>query len=177
MHMKMLMPRLAALLACAAAFPAAAQTPAPPAAQAPPPDPFTSPHAADGRIAITVLITTEGGPPTYFRRAAEEPRNVALIDSATADASQLSGVVFSLLAAESADPKGAARDDHLAARIRTSTPVPVLPWAEEALRRARASVLQQAHGLPRGRAVQLWLPPLRLVSRSVVRTVNPPRQP
>jgi hypothetical protein len=177
MHMKMLMPRLAALLACAAAFPAAAQAQTPPAAQAQAPDAFMPPRAADGRIPITVVITTDGGPPTYFRRASEEPRNVVLIDSATADASQLSGVVFSLLGAEAADTAGATRDDRLAARIRTSTPVPVFPWAEEAIRRARASALQQAHGLPRGRAVQLWLPPLRLISRSVVRTVNPPHQP
>lgn len=177
MQMKMLMPRLAALLACAAAFPAAAQVQTPPATHMPAPDAFTPPQAADGRIPITVVITADGGPPTYFRRAGEEPRNVVLIDSATADAGQLSGVVFSLLAAEAGDTAGAKRDDHLAARIRTSTPVPVLPWAEEALRRARASAVRQAHGLPRGRAVQLWLPPLRLISRSVVRTFNPPQNP
>ena len=46
-------------------------------------DAFMPPTGPDGRIPITLLLTSGGAAPTVLRRAAAESPNVILLDSAT----------------------------------------------------------------------------------------------
>lgn len=130
---------------------------------------FTPPTGPDGRIAITLVLTSGGTTPTLLRRAAAESPNVILLDSATVDAQQLSDAVFHLLILEAQDPQGRRRSNNAAQRIRADQPHPVYPWADEALVRLRSAARRPIDNArsagQRYRTVQIWAPPLSGVRR------------
>jgi hypothetical protein len=129
---------------------------------------FAPPAAPDGRIPITLVLTSGGGAPTVLRRAADESANVILLDSATMDAQQLSDAVFNLLIMEAQDPQGRRRSNHAAQRIRLDQPHPVYSWANEALTRLRSAPPRPVEALRAGqryRIIQVWARPLRGMRR------------
>jgi hypothetical protein len=129
---------------------------------------FTPPTGPDGRIPITLVLTSGGAAPTVLRRATGESRNVILLDSATADAQQLSDAVFHLLILEAQDPQGQRRNNNAAQRARVAQPHPVYPWADEALARMRNAPrrpLEVGRAGQRYRTIQLWVRPLRGMPR------------
>lgn len=131
-------------------------------------DAFTPPPGPDGMILITLVLTSDGAPPTVLRRAAAESRNVILLDSATVDAQQLSDAVFHLLILEMQDPQGRHRSDNTAQRVRLNQPHPVYSWADEALARLRHAPrhpVQARTDNQRYRTIQIWMRPLRAVRR------------
>jgi hypothetical protein len=130
--------------------------------------PFTPPAAPDGRIPITLVLTSGGAAPTVLRRAADEWPNVILLDSATVDAQQLSDAVFHLLILEAQDPQGQRRSNNAAQRVRVDQPHPAYSWADEALDRLRSGPRRPLQGLRAGqryRTVQIWTRPLRGMRR------------
>ena len=120
------------------------------------------------RIPVTFVLTATGEAPVLLRRPGGEAHNVILLDSKTVDAQQLSDAVFQLLVLEAQDPRGERRAYNAASRVRANIPHPVYPWAEEAIRRLRASAPQAIPGVTRGRGqrvLQIWMPPLRGMTR------------
>jgi hypothetical protein len=131
---------------------------------------FTPPTGPDGRIPITLVLTSGGAAPTVLRRAADESPNVILLDSATVDAQQLSDAVFHLLILEAQDPQGQRRSNNAAQRIRVDQPHPVYSWADEALARlgsAPRRPLEAGRAGQRYRTIQIWMRPLRGMRRQV----------
>jgi hypothetical protein len=132
-------------------------------------DAFTPPTGPDGRIPITLVLTSGGAaPPTVLRRAAAESPNVILLDSATVDAQQLSDAVFHLLILEAQDPQGQHRGNNAAQRVRVNQPHPVYSWADEALMRLRSAPRRPLDVGPAGqryRIIQIWARPLRGMRR------------
>lgn len=132
-------------------------------------DAFTPPTGPDGRIPITLVLTSGGAaPPTVLRRAAAESPNVILLDSVTVDAQQLSDAVFHLLILEAQDPQGQRRGNNAAQRVRVNQPHPVYSWADEALVRLRSAPRRPLEVGPAGqryRTIQLWARPLRGMRR------------
>jgi hypothetical protein len=129
---------------------------------------FTPPTSPDGRVPITLVLTSGGGAPTMLRRAAGESRNVILLDAATADAQQLSDAVFHLLILEAQDPQGQRRNNNAAQRARVVQPHPVYSWADEALARLRGAPrrpLEVGRAGQRYRTIQIWARPLRGMRR------------
>jgi hypothetical protein len=126
---------------------------------------FTPPAAPDGRIPITLVLTSSGAAPTVLRRVANESPNVILLDSATVDAQQLSDAVFHLLIMEAQDPQGQRRSNNAAQRVRVDQPHPVYSWADEALERLRSAPRRSMQGLRAGRTIQVWARPLRGLRR------------
>ena len=130
---------------------------------------FTPPTGPDGRVPITLVLTSGEGAPTVLRRAADVSRNVILLDSATADAQQLSDAVFHLLILEAQDPQGQRRNNNAAQRARVAQPHPVYSWADEALARLRSAPRRPLEGVGRGgqryRTIQIWARPLRGMRR------------
>ena len=130
---------------------------------------FTSPAAPDGRIPITLVLTSGAAEPTVLRRAiVDESPNVILLDSATVDAQQLSDAVFHLLILEAQDPQGRRRSNNAAQRVRVDQPHPVYSWANEALERLRSAPRRPMQGLRAGqryRTIQVWARPLRGMPR------------
>lgn len=123
--------------------------------------PFAAPESADRRVPITLVLVNNGAPPTLLRRSSMEPRNVILLDAATADVQRLSDAVFSLLIMEIDDPEGRTRADNAAQRIRISpSRPPVYPWAGEALLRLKSEPRQAIGGFGNHHALQIWLAPL-----------------
>ncbi len=146
-----------ALIACASASRLTAQT-----------SPFGPPSGPDARIPITLVLTGNGAQPTLLRRPGGEARNVVLLDSTQVNAQQISDAVFQLLILEAQDPAGQRRALNAAVRVRTDMPHPVYPWAEDAIRRLRASSRQAIPGVTTGReqrTLQIWMRPLRGVAR------------
>lgn len=130
--------------------------------------PLTPPTGPDGRIPITLVLTSGGAAPTVLRRAADESPNVILLDSATVDAQQLSDAVFHLLILEAQDPQGQRRSNNAAQRVRTDQPHPVYSWADEALVRLRSAPRRPLEVGPAGRryrTIQIWARPLRGMRR------------
>lgn len=130
--------------------------------------PLTPPTGPDGRIPITLVLTSGGAAPTVLRRAADESPNVILLDSATVDAQQLSDAVFHLLILEAQDPQGQRRSNRAAQRVRADQPHPVYSWAEEALVRLRSAPRRPLEVGPAGhryRTIQIWARPLRGMRR------------
>jgi hypothetical protein len=131
-------------------------------------DVFTPPTGPDGRIPITLVLTSGGAAPTVLRRAAAESPNVILVDSATVDAQQLSDAVFHLLILEAQDPQGRRRSNNAAQRVRATQPHPVYSWADEALVRLQSAPprpLAVGPAAQRYRTVQIWARPLRGMRR------------
>ena len=131
---------------------------------------FTPPTGPDGRIPITLVLTSGGAAPIVLRRAAAEAPNVILLDSATVDALQLSDAVFHLLILEAQDPQGQRRSDNAAQRVRVNQPHRVYLWAEEALARLRSAPcrpLEAGRAGERYRTIQIWARPLRGVRREI----------
>lgn len=131
-------------------------------------NPLTPPTAPDGRIPITLVLTGTGAAPTVHRRAAGEPRNLILLDSASVDVQRLSDAVFHLLILEAQDPRGQRRNDQAAQRIQLDQPHPVYPWAGEALERLRSVPRRPFEALRAGqryRTLQIWVRPLRGMRR------------
>lgn len=129
---------------------------------------FTPPTGPDGRIPITLVLTSGGAAPTVLRRAAAESPNVILLDSATVDAQQLSDAVFHLLILEAQDPQGQRRGNNAAQRVRVNQPHPVYSWADEALTRLRSAPrrpLEAGRAGERYRTIQIWARPLRGMRR------------
>jgi hypothetical protein len=130
--------------------------------------PLTPPTGPDGRIPITLVLTSGGAAPTVLRRAADESPNVVLLDSATVDAQQLSDAVFHLLILEAQDPQGQRRSNNAAQRVRVDQPHPVYSWADEALARLRSAPrrpLEVGRAGQRYRTIQIWARPLRGMRR------------
>lgn len=130
--------------------------------------PLTPPTGPDGRIPITLVLTSAGGAPTVLRRADDESPNVILLDSATVDAQQLSDAVFHLLILEAQDPQGHRRSNNAAQRVRVDQPHPVYSWADEALARVRSAPrrpLEVGRAGQRYRTIQIWVRPLRGMRR------------
>ena len=130
--------------------------------------PLTPPTAPDGRIPITLVLTSGAAEPTVLRRAMGESPNVILLDSATVDAQQLSDAVFHLLILEAQDPQGRRRSNNAAQRVRVDQPHPVYSWANEALERLRSAPRRPMQGLRVGqryRTIQVWARPLRGMRR------------
>jgi hypothetical protein len=131
-------------------------------------DAFTPPTGPDGRIPITLVLTSGGAAPTVLRRAAVELPNVILLDSASVDALQLSDAVFHLLILEAQDPQGQRRSNNAAQRVRVDQPHPVYPWADDALVRLRGAPRRPLEAGPAGqryRTIQIWARPLRGMRR------------
>jgi hypothetical protein len=129
---------------------------------------LTPPTGPDGRIPITLVLTNSGGAPTVLRRAEGEARNVILLDSATADAQQLSDAVFHYLILEAQDPQGQRRSNNAAQRVRIDQPHPVYSWADEALARLRSAPrrpLDVGRAGQRYRTLHIWARPLRGMRR------------
>jgi hypothetical protein len=129
---------------------------------------LTPPTGPDGRIPITLVLTSGGAAPTVLRRAADESPNVILLDSATVDAQQLSDAVFHLLILEAQDPRGQRRSNNAAQRVRVDQPHPVYSWADEALARLRSAPrrpLEVGRAGQRYRTIQVWARPLRGMRR------------
>jgi hypothetical protein len=130
---------------------------------------FTPPTGPDGRIPITLVLTSDGAAPTVLRPAADESPNVILLDSATADPQQLSDAVFHLLILEAQDPQGQRRSNNAAQRVRLNQPHPVYAWADEALVRLRSAPRRPVEpglaGQRRYRMIQIWARPLRGMRR------------
>jgi hypothetical protein len=129
---------------------------------------FTPLTAPDGRIPITLVLTTSGAVPTVLRRAVDESRNVILLDSATVDAQQLSDAVFQLLILEAQDPQGQRRSNNAAQHVRIDQPHPVYSWAGEALARLRNAPrrpLELGRAGQPYRTIQIWARPLRGMRR------------
>lgn len=146
-----------ALIACASASRLTAQT-----------GPFDPPSGPDARVPITLVLTGSGAQPTLLRRPRGEARNVILLDSMRLSSQQLSDAVFQLLVLEAQDPAGQRRAPNAAVRARTDVAHPVYPWAEDAIRRLRASARQSIPGVTNGReqrTIQIWMRPLRGVAR------------
>lgn len=130
--------------------------------------PFTPPSARDGRIPITLVLTSGGAAPTVLRRAGVEAPNVILLDSATVDAQLLSDAVFHFLILEAQDPQGQRRSNQAAQRVRVDQPHPVYSWADEALGRLRSAPrrpLDVGRAGQRYRTIQIWVRPLRGMRR------------
>lgn len=130
--------------------------------------PFTPPSAPDGRIPITLVLTSGGAAPTVLRRPGNEAPNVILLDSATVDAQLLSDAVFHFLILEAQDPQGRRRSNQAAQRVRVDQPHPVYSWADEALERLRSAPLRPlevGRAGQRYRTIQIWARPLRGVRR------------
>jgi hypothetical protein len=123
--------------------------------------PFEPPLAAGSAIPITIVLVDNGSRPGLIRRANGEPRNVVLLDSATADVQVLSDAVFSMLIMEAVDGDGRRRNDREVQRASLSANRPVYPWAEEALRRLNETAKEPVRGVGRHRALTIWMPPLR----------------
>ena len=130
---------------------------------------LTPPTGPDGRIPITLVLTSGGAAPTVLRRGSHESRNVILLDSATADSQQLSDAVFHLLILEAQDPQGQRRNNNAAQRARVAQPHPVYSWADEALARLRSAPRRPLEGVGRAgqryRTIQIWARPLRGMRR------------
>lgn len=129
---------------------------------------FTPPTGPDGRVPITLVLTSGGAAPTVLRRAADESPNVILLDSATVGAQQLSDAVFQLLILEAQDPQGQRRSNNSAQRVRVDQPHPVYSWADEALVRLRSAPrrpLEAGRAGERYRTIQIWARPLRGMQR------------
>lgn len=130
--------------------------------------PFTPPSAPDGRIPITLVLTSSGAAPTVLRRAGDESPNVILLDSATVDAQLLSDAVFHFLILEAQDPQGQRRSNQAAQRVRVEQPHPVYSWADEALKRLRSAPrrpLEVGRAGQRYRTIQIWARPVRGMRR------------
>jgi len=122
-----------------------------------------APFEGDGGVEITLVLVQNGQPPLTLRRAGAGARNVVLLDSASATPQQLTDAVVSLLAAEAADPNGRDRSDRIASRANLDPHPPVYPWAAEALQRLREAAVRPVAGMGDHRALEIWLPPTRLV--------------
>lgn len=122
---------------------------------------FEPPLSTESAIPITIVLVDNGSRPGLIRRATGEPRNFVLLDSATADVQGLSDAVFSMLIMEAVDGEGRRRNDAEIQRVSLSASRPAYSWAEEALRRLRATPREPVRGIGRGRALTIWMPPLR----------------
>jgi len=128
-------------------------------------NPFARPEAQARRVQFTLVSAGKGMPPSIFRRATAEPRNVIMLDPATADVQQLSDAVYSLLMLEVQDPAGGTRADNLVRRVRLPARAPVYPWATEALARLKNAQERPVAGLGRRRTLDLWVAPQRTQAR------------
>jgi len=128
-------------------------------------NPFARPEAQARRIQFTLVSAGKGMPPSIFRRATAEPRNVIMLDPAVADVQQLSDAVYSLLMLEAQDPTGGTRADNLVRRVRLPASAPVYPWAAEALARLKGAQERPVAGLGRRRTLDLWVAPQRSQAR------------
>jgi hypothetical protein len=123
--------------------------------------PWSPPPSTDDAIPITIVLVDNGSPAGLLRRAAVEPRNVILLDSATVDARALSDAVFSMLIMEAVDGAGRRRSNNEIQRASLSAAHPVYPWADEGLHRLLGAAKEPVRGVGRYRSISIWMPPLR----------------